>query len=235
MEGSSPPGFSPALRYEIKLVCDEHWLPQARSWIRLHPAGFGVAYPPRRVNSLYLDTPHLSSLNDNLAGLNARQKLRLRWYGYGNEAATDIQPYLELKQKRNLLGRKKRYLLPCRLDLTRPWREILETVRANTGPDWQAVLQTVDQPTLLNSYEREYYVTPDGAIRITLDFAQVAYDQRLAPRPNLRVRLPIAATVVLEIKAAAEQAERVAEVVGPFPVPRGRNSKYAHGLRVALG
>jgi hypothetical protein len=233
--GSSPPGSSSDLRYEIKLVCDEHWLPQARSWIRLHPAGFGVAYPPRRVNSLYLDTPHLSSLNDNLAGLSARQKLRLRWYGHGNEAATDIQPYLELKQKRNLLGRKKRYLLPCRLDLTQPWREILETVRANAGPDWQAVLQTVNQPTLVNSYEREYYVTSDGAIRITLDFAQVAYDQRLAPRPNLRARLPIAATVVLEIKAAAEQAERVPEVVARFPVPRGRNSKYAHGLQVALG
>jgi hypothetical protein len=84
-------------------------------------------------------------------------------------------------------------------------------------------------------HRREYYVTPDGAIRITLDFAQVAYDQRLVLRPNLRVRLPIADAVVLEIKAAAEQAERVPEVVARFPVPRGRNSKYARGLRVALG
>jgi hypothetical protein len=233
MEGLSSLDFSPDLRYEIKLVCDQHWLPQARSWIRLHPAGFSVAYPPRRVNSLYLDTLHLSSLNDNLAGLSGRQKLRLRWYG--DETATEIQPYLELKQKRNLLGRKKRYLLPCKLDLTRPWREILETVRTNTGPDWQVLLQTVNHPTLLNSYQREYYVTPDGAIRITLDFAQVAYDQRLVPRPNLRVRLPIADAVVLEIKTAAEQAERLPEVVARFPVLRSRNSKYVRGLRVALG
>jgi hypothetical protein len=57
----------------------------------------------------------------------------------------------------------------------------------------------------------------------------------LAPRPNLRVRLPIAATVVLEIKTAAEQAERLPEVVAQFPVLRSRNSKYVRGLRVALG
>ena len=92
------------LRYELKLVCEPHRLAQARSWIRLHPARFVVAYPPRRVNSLYLDTPDLSSLGENLAGVSDRQKLRLRWYG---DSVRAIEPLLELKQKRNLLGRKK--------------------------------------------------------------------------------------------------------------------------------
>jgi hypothetical protein len=220
------------LRYEVKLVCSPHWLPQARSWIRLHPAGFVVAYPPRRVNSLYLDTPHLSGLNDNLAGLTVRQKLRLRWYG---DEIAHIQPYLELKQKRNSLGQKKRYLLPCQVDLTLSWRQILELIRANAEPDWQTLLQTVNQPTLLNGYQREYYVTPDGAIRATLDFGQAAYDQRLSPRPNLHVRLPIADLVVIEIKAAQEQAERLQEIAARFPARRSRNSKYAGGLLTALG
>ena len=225
---------SPDLRYEIKLVCDPHRLPQARSWIRLHPAGFIVAYPPRRVNSLYLDTLHMSSLHDNLEGLNVRQKLRLRWYG---DEMTDIQPILEPKQKRNGLGRKKQILLPCTLDLTLPWREILETVRAETrffGKNpVSSMLQTVNQPTLLNHYRREYYVTRDGAIRVTLDFAQIAYDQRFSLRPNLRIRLPIADTVVIEVKTTQEQAERLQEVVTWFPVRCSRNSKYASGLMVA--
>jgi hypothetical protein len=220
------------LRYEIKLVCEPHRLAQARSWIRLHPAGFAVAYPPRRVNSLYLDTLHLSSLNGNLEGLGVRQKLRLRWYG---DALTDIQPALELKQKRNLLGRKKRYLLPCRLDLAWPWTQILGTIRANAGPEWRALLQTVDQPALLTHYQREYYVTPDGAVRVTLDLSQAAYDQRLSARPNLRVRLPIADAVVIEIKTGPEQAERLQDVAAQFPVLRSRNSKYVRGLLAALG
>ena len=220
------------LRYEIKLVCDPHRLAQARSWIRLHPAGFAVAYPPRRVNSLYLDTLHLSSLNDNLEGLSARRKLRLRWYGDG---MADIQPALELKEKRNLLGRKKRSVLSCQLDLRLPWTQILQMVRVDAGPEWQALLQTVDQPTLLIHYQREYYVTPDGAIRATVDFAQVAYDQRLTSRPNLRFRLPIADTVVIELKTGQEHVERLHQVTAHFPVLRSRHSKYARGLLTALG
>jgi hypothetical protein len=220
------------LRYEIKLTCAPYWLPQARSWIRLHPAGFVVAYPPRRVNSLYLDTLHLSTFNDNLYGLSTRQKLRLRWYG---DAVTDIQPILELKQKRNLLGRKKETLLPCKLDLTCPWQAILKAICANVGPDWQALLQTMHQPALLNHYWREYYITPDRAIRVTLDSAQVAYDQRLSLRPNLHARLPIADAVVIEIKTAQEQVERLQQVAAQFPVLRSRNSKYVNGLMTAVG
>jgi len=220
------------LRYELKLVCESHWLPQARSWIRLHPEGFVVAYPPRRVNSLYLDTPHLGSFEDNMSGIGTRQKLRLRWYG---ETMTDFQPVLELKQKRNLLGRKKQAVLSCKLDMSRLWKDILDEVRANARPDWQAVLQTCTQPALLNHYQREYYVTPDGAIRVTLDFDQAAYDQRLSPRPNLRARLPITDRVVIEIKSAQDQVERLQEVVARFPVLRSRNSKYAGGVLTALG
>ena len=231
-QSSDPAPAEADLRYEVKLVCDGYRLAQVRSWVRLHAAGFGVAYPPRQVNSLYLDTLHLGSLRGNLDGISGRQKLRLRWYGAG---VTEIQPALELKQKRNLVGRKRRYPLPCRLDLTRPWVEILRTVRAQAGPEWQVVLQTVDQPTLLTSYRREYYVTSDGAIRVTLDYAQAAYEQRLAPRPNLRVRLPMADTVVLEVKGGLEQAGRLEEVAGGFPVLRSRNSKYVRGLMAALG
>lgn len=219
------------LRYELKLVCDPHRLAQARSWIVLHPAGFVVAYPPRRVNSLYLDTLRLSSFDENLAGVSERQKLRLRWYG---EGVRGIEPVLELKQKRDLLGSKKQVRLPCKLDLMSSWREILKAVQACAGPGWQVLLQTADQPTLLNHYRREYYATPDGALRVTLDYACAAYDQRLSLRPNLRVPLPVADRVVVEIKAAPEHAERLQEAVAQFPALRTRNSKYVGSLQTAL-
>ena len=69
------------LRHELKMTADGHWLAQARTWIRLHPAGFRTTFPTRLVNNLYLDTPHLNSFNANQAGVSTRQKLRLRWYG----------------------------------------------------------------------------------------------------------------------------------------------------------
>ena len=201
---------------------------QARSWIRLHPAAFVIAFPPRRVNNVYLDAPALDSLNANLTGISKRRKLRLRWYG------NDIRPWLELKTKNNLLGDKRRALLPCTIDLTKSWVEILKTVRNCAPPKWRPWLPGGVRPSLYNSYRREYYVTPDGAIRATIDLNQCACDQRFHPCPNLRHALPLSDTVVIEIKGAPDEIGRLQEIVGRFPIRRSRNSKYVNGLLVAL-
>jgi hypothetical protein len=87
---------------------------------------------------------------------------------------------------------------------------------------------------LFNRYVREYYTTPDGAVRVTLDSQQAAYDQRLAARPNLRVPLHVENALVLEIKGDRDRADRVQSVAGAFPIPRTRNSKYATGALAAL-
>jgi hypothetical protein len=84
--------------------------------------------------------------------------------------------------------------------------------------------------TLINRYRREYYVSPDMAIRATLDYDLMAYDQRMVPRPNLRFKLPLPATVVIEVKAAPEYEKRLQEVMGYFPIARSRSSKYVQGL-----
>jgi len=191
-----------------------------------------MAYPPRRVNNIYLDSAHLSSLTDNLAGLSERRKLRLRWYG---DITGMIRPILELKQKINLLGTKYQTLLPNALDLTLDWTDILAGVRASVTPWWRVVLTQATQPALINRYWREYYTTPDGEIRVTIDSRLTAYDQRLTIRPNLHKPLPISDQVVVEIKASENQAERVAHVANEFPIPRSRNSKYCAGLQSAPG
>ncbi len=219
------------LRHELKMVCPEHQLAQARSWIRLHPAGFVRAYPSRRVNNIYLDTLDYRGLSANLAGVSYREKLRLRWYG---EEIGQIQPWLELKVKQGLLGTKKRHRLPCTIDLAQNWIALLGTIRANAPEEWRRWLEPAAQPSLLNWYQREYYVTPDGSVRATLDFDQHAYDQRLSPRPNLHHAIPISRQVIIELKGAPEQIERLQEAMGQFPIPRSRSSKYVSGLVTAL-
>jgi hypothetical protein len=221
-----------ALRYELKLVCEGQWLAHALSWIRLHRAGLHVAYPPRCVNSLYLDTLQRGNLRANLDGLGARRKVRWRWYG--EDLGHAAQVYLELKERYGLLGAKRRDLLPCSLDMRRRWPEILSTVRAHAGEEWRAVFLTVNQPVLLVRYRREYYVSADRKVRVTLDFEQEAYDQQLGLRPNLRVRLPMSDLITIEVKADRAHAARVQEIVADFPIPRSRNSKYAQGMLAAL-
>lgn len=228
--------LKPTLRYEIKLVCDPQAtggciLSRARSWIRMHAAGFVAAYPPRQVNSLYFDTRELSVLNDNLMGISGRRKLRLRWYG---QELPDIHPILELKQKHNLLGWKAQHPLSHSLNLTCPWAEILNVIRSDVDLTWRFLMQTMEHPTLINYYQREYYATPDDAIRVTLDFDQVAYGQRFTPHPNLTSPLPLESNVVIEIKGDHEYRERIQDITAQFPAPRYRNSKYVRGLLVSM-
>lgn len=221
--------LSSTLRYEFKLASQDTSPAQARSWIRLHPEGFRMAYPPRVVNNLYLDTVELRSFNDNLASVSARQKLRLRWYGLP-EGTAITNPVLELKRKDNLLGDKKRQELACTVDLARPYVEILKMVEVHADPEWRSWLQVATQAVLINRYRREYFVSPDKAIRATLDYAQVAFNQRLSSRPNLTRPLPLQALVVIEVKATPEHFERLERAMGFFPMLRTRNSKYVSGV-----
>ena len=227
----------PILRYELKLACAAHWLPQARTWIRLHPEGFYVAYPSRTVNNAYLDTPAYDSFNANMAGVSNRRKLRLRWYGEpapaGNKSCP-VEPILELKYKENMLGGKKRFRLPVAVDLAQPWSCVRQILQAHAPAEWQNLLHQATQFTLINRYRRDYYVTPDGAVRLTLDYAQEAYDQRLALRPNLHARLPLDDLIVIEVKAGPGEEERLQALMGLFPASRSRNSKYVISLLAAF-
>lgn len=213
------------------MTCPPQWLAQARTWIRLHPAGFRTTFPTRQVNNLYLDTPHLNSFNANQAGISTRQKLRLRWYGPADETA--VHPTLELKLKDNLLGDKKQQPLNCMVDWQRPYSEILALIRHAAGPEWQPWFDAATQPVLINQYQREYFATFDGAIRATLDYAPLAYDQRLAARPNRQRPLPPADLIVIELKATPAHSERLQAAMAHFPIPRSRNSKYVNGVVAA--
>ena len=216
------------LRYELKLAIHPQRLASARSWLRLHPEGFHQAHPPRVVNNLYFDTWQMSSFHANLAGDEIRQKLRLRWYG--SAAQTHIvNPVLEMKLKRNMLGDKKRQNLTCTLDMTQLYSAILPKIRQASNSEWQHWLQIATQPIMMNHYRREYYESNDQQIRATIDYAQMAYDQRASTRPNMSRPVTMEKFVIIEIKAPPACGDRLQAAMGPFPVSRTRSSKYVNG------
>jgi hypothetical protein len=214
-------------RYELKYTIDATQLAQARSWLRLHPAGFVSAFPRRRVHNIYLDTPELTSLNGNLNGISERKKVRLRWYG---EQRTRIRPILELKIKHSMYGDKKRLALETELDLTQSWSDILKQLRGSVSAEWCSQLATFTQPTLYNRYDRDYFVTHDGAIRATLDFNLFACSQRHTMRPLLDRPNNLPSLAVIEIKGAPDQSDRLEEVAANLPLQRSRSSKYVTGV-----
>lgn len=215
-------------RLELKMACDGKWLAQARGWIRLHPAGFKESYPPRQINNLYLDSPHLNSFQANQIGISARQKLRLRWYG--EMTAVTTNPALELKRKKNLVSDKKQEVLNWVVDWTRPYAQILRQLPETASENWRQWLHQMTQPTLINQYQREYYISADENLRVTLDFAQQAYDQRMAPYPNWMRASPLSNLIVIEMKAALIHENLLQEAMAKFPIARSRNSKYVNGI-----
>lgn len=224
----SPTQSQSDARYELKLVCPQIFLDQARSWLRLHPEGFRVAHPAQQVNSIYLDTPDLRHMNANMMGVSDRVKLRIRWYG--PLMTSVLQPTLELKKRDGYLGSKKRQTLACTLDLEELWHRTIRQLRAAAGDDWRDEFRPLLHPAVIVHYQREYFETRDGLIRATLDYDQAAYDQRLAQRPNLRRRTPLSPDVIIELKAGPAEFQRLQAIVGHFPIRRSRNSKYVRAM-----
>jgi len=219
-------------RYEIKMVCDEIYLPDVRAWMNLHPEMFIEAYPPRRVNSAYLDSYDADCLNDNLIGVSDRDKLRFRWYGYDH---AHVRGALELKCKSSRVGWKMLYPIPVVFDLIAlPWNEIMRQLRQHADGLFAIWLSAVDQPLVINSYVREYYESADHQLRVTVDYDLAAYEQVMYCAPNLVVPAPATHQIVVEVKADATLHTRVSNALSSFPLQVGRNSKYVTGAMDAL-
>jgi len=218
-------------RYEFKIPCDPTLLPEIAAWVRLHPAHWRVSYPPRQVNNVYFDSPDLHDFNANLSGVGRREKLRLRWYGPDVTRIAAAQ--LERKCKEGLAGWKEMAFFVGTLDLPgAAWPALLATLRAGLAAPARLWLDARAGPVLINSYQRAYYETPDGALRLTLDTQLRAYEQRASLAPNLTRRALQPELMVVELKGPVDDSstQRIAQVLQAFPLRVGRFSKYLHGL-----
>lgn len=223
-------------RYEIKLVCPGVYAPQVRALVRLHPEGFRVTYPARWVNSVYFDSFDVEGVMDNLDGASERDKLRWRWYGPDWLVE---RSHLELKRKRGMAGFKELCPIDALFDPRQgTWTEALSFLRRHADHHFRVWLSQISCATIITRYDREYYASPDGEIRLTLDTQLSTFDQRFSRRPNLSHPSPPPGTMLIELKADASQARRLSQVITALPFRPARNSKYVNGFLVtaeALG
>lgn len=217
-------------RYEVKMALDEEQLADARTRLATAPLALRRQYPARPLNSVYFDTDHLDTYWANLAGASEREKVRLRWYG-DRLPAGPVR--FEVKRKAGVYGWKLTQEVPG-LDLRRPWSEVVHRLERALRPDLAIWLRTHPRPILFNRYQREYYASFDGRIRVTLDSDNAVYDQA-GPRPNLTRRTPGGGTAVLEGKAAWRDRDLLELVLQHFPYRVSRNSKYLNGVDAIHG
>ena len=212
------------LRYEFKLIGEGFLLPELRTRLVLNPIGLRPIHHPRRINSLYLDTHDGRALEENLAGLSHREKIRLRWYG---EAARGVSGVLEKKVRHNLLGWKERAPVEGAIDIEDARRcSFVRALADRVPPSWRGVLMAGLDPVQWITYEREYLATSDGRLRVTLDGGLRACDQRHRARLSSRWSTPIPDYTVVECKAAPVDYELVQGLVNDFPLLVDKCSKF---------
>ncbi len=227
----SPPRPQEGLRYEIKMVLEAQRLGEVRSWVLSHPAAFRVAFPRRQVNNIYFDTPDRRLADEHIQGVAQRAKLRFRWYG-----DTWVTPggQLEVKIKEGQLSRKLIHPITARLNLlAQQWREIMGALHTECPEGIAGHLGRLS-PVLINQYQREYFISAEGTLRLTLDYQLRAYDQTFGFSPNTRFPQPLLDNLVIEIKAPAKAHSQVADALAAFPLRVTDNSKYLSGLETAF-
>lgn len=224
-------GYTPlqADRYERKCVVEALILPQVQALVRQHPKMFYAAYPPRYVNSLYLDTVEMDNYHDNVIGAPERRKVRLRWYG--DPLGEITRPMLEVKIKQGLVGMKQAYpLADLRLD-SHFCSQTLQQVAARSGLS-AGICRDIRslQPVLLNRYYRHYYVSRDGCFRVTLDSELVFYKVNGAFGNAFLHHQRSSPQIIVEIKYARPYESTAERVISFFPFRVTRNSKYVQGI-----
>ncbi len=216
-------------RIETKYLCTEAELAvlQSRLPLLMQPDRHqqGEAY---LIRSLYFDTWDNAGLQDNEAGVDEREKYRIRFY---NNDPAFLR--LEIKQKRRGCCRK----LSCPLS-----PEQLEAFRTGTLPSlppdappalsrfWLAAAQGL-RPAAIIQYERSAFVYPAGNVRVTFDRhiaaarpEEALFDPQLPLRPVLPTGFHL-----LEVKYDEFLPEPIARLLDTGRLRQSSFSKYYLG------
>lgn len=218
-------------RIEVKYVAYESEASRLVDWLLSHPAGFGRTHPDRWVSSVYFDTYTYACYAENLAGTSHRTKIRYRWYGRD----ADAPGVLEVKRKRNLFGWKLRYQTETNPVLNGgAWGGIGKELQRLLPAEGRIWLQQHPQPMLINRYFRQYFLTADGTVRVTIDGQQEVFDQRFSAAPNFTRRAHIPHTAVMEFKFDRDERVRASAIMQSLPLRVSRHSKYMTAAKALM-
>lgn len=152
-------------RYETKIVVKDSSASNLMNEIHLNPLMFSPLFETRTVNNLYFDTLDSDHFHDHVYGYPKRSKVRLRWYGIFESI---LSATLEIKKKEGTVGSKISFPLLEAIDL-RKNISFLNIIKKTSAPLQIQELLSNLVPSLFNRYQRSYYISANGTVRLTLD------------------------------------------------------------------
>ena len=211
------------MRYERKYKIDNLSLSLIEQSIRLHPASFRPIFPDRQVNNIYFDSSNWVTFQENVMGIADRKKFRVRWYG--NQFDFIETPSFEIKIKSNQLGDKISYSIPS--------FHLSDLVSTSKKINELASPEIPLRPTLLNSYWRSYYGTPDGKFRITIDRNLSFFS--LLNNAKFHSYAIHNDDVIVELKYDETLDSVTDRITQNFPFRMTKSSKYITGIELVNG
>ena len=222
-----------AARYELKFNARSSSYYEVLNALETSGAVYSRPYGTRTINNIYFDTFDLDAFQQNVSGSTSRSKLRLRWYG---EALTPRSAALEQKVRRNRYGWKLQSQVEISgnlygLEYQNLEKQILSQV------DSQMALQLLHSPvpTLLNTYKRDYFISADAKVRVTVDRGIRFFDQRYSDCVSLDRAGISPELIIVEYKCAVCDALELEEAIKETHLTRTRSSKYVIGMSSILG
>ena len=219
-------------RCEIKFVADVSAYDSIIRWLVTNLPHFRTDHPERRVSSLYFDSYELQDYQNNMAGISRRAKLRLRWYG---EAQRESVYRLEAKFRRAGIGWKTIHSVALE-DLWGKSISATHNALSQQVPEnFKPLLDDRPQTVLITRYDREYYISERGGMRVTIDRNIRYLDQRLSVFPSRAAVGEETDHLVVEFKFPFTERSRIRGELGGFPLRSSRSSKYVNGVKLILG
>ena len=214
-------------RYERKFVVDHLTFEQVEDVILGNSFLFSEIYSQRQVNNIYFDDFSYSAYHQNIEGLSERKKFRIRWYGdiYGEVKS----PILEAKIKSSSLGTKHHYKI-VNFEMNKIFdSSVFSNIFKKSNLKEQIYNEiTAQSPSLVNSYERKYYLSRDGSFRVTID-KNLSY---FYVSPNVKEVLTKndQQGIIVEIKYHSKDDKFLNLISNQLPLRLSRNSKYVQGF-----
>ncbi len=213
-------------RYEKKLSIPTNFYHEINSLLKTIYLQLYKQYEDRRINSIYLDTNDFDSYTDSNSGIYRRNKIRLRWYGQ----KLNNKINLEIKSKEGNVGKKNIYALNFfNVNNLGNLLELKKYINHSNIPYDLKSLIMGSYPTLYCFYDREYFITRDNRIRITID-KNISYSNVYKNFLMSSVNSIKEKNIVIEIKYDSSNDLSDIDSVLPFNIQPTRFSKYANGI-----
>lgn len=208
-------------RYEIKVALQPYEVITFRSWLA-SAVDFSRHFPSRFIHSIYLDNQDYGAAKDNIDGLGNRMKARIRWYDQSNNNAR-----LEAKIKQDRLGRK----IVSSADIS-----VIKFLELNTNERIK-FLSNIDvfndsisnfklfHPTIGVHYRREYYISLNKQVRMTVD-SEISFEDIISKSASKTA----SGKIIVEFKFSPTSNHYVSHLFENFPFYPTKNSKYVLGL-----